>query len=238
MRHLPPQAPTQCIVQCVQKFAKYVVLQVPLLFCLGTASVYADAGDQWTDSCAIGLENTGGRGSNAAAAYCACMSKAAGQFNGNLEALLTVVQAPVEQKTAIYNELNDTNRRIISACAVRVEEAFGVVESKPPAAQEQPKGIWADPQVLDAIRAINFNAAQALVFKASATKYSNDLRAATAKIFREKLDIKRKIKKKQRVLAKRMDGEVMAVLDANQTAAYKTFVKTFSERVKASFGRR
>jgi hypothetical protein len=95
--------------------------------------------------------------------------------------------------------------------------------------------VWADPEVVAAVRAINLNAAQAQVFKAAVTKYSNDRRAATAKIFRDKLDIKRKLKKKQRVLAKRMDEEVIEVLEQNQIAPYNAFVETFNEAIRASF---
>lgn len=226
----------QLCAWCVQRFNSYLAFLMPLLLVIATTApvvASADLDDQWTDSCVAGLKNTGGRGSNAAGAYCACMAKAAGQFSGEPAGLLAVMQAPVSQKTALYNQQNDTNKRIISACAVRVEEAYGVVEKKIAAENDQPIGVWADPQVLDAIRAINLNASQAKVFRASATKYGDDLRAATAKIFRDRLDIKRKLKKKQRVLAKRMDDEIMASLNSEQVSAYQTFSTLLSDKIKA-----
>jgi hypothetical protein len=231
MSYLPPQSSVLFNVECVRKIAKCAVLLMALL--LSPATVSADVDDQWTNSCVAGLETNGGRGSNAAGAYCACMAKAAGQFSGEPAGLLAVMQAPVAQKTALYNKQNNTNKRIISACAVRVEEVYGVVEKKNAAGNDQPIGVWADPQVLDAIRAINLNASQAKIFRASATKYGDDLRAATAKIFRDRLDIKRKMKKKQRVLAKRMDDEIMASLNNEQVSAYQTFTTLLSDKVKA-----
>jgi hypothetical protein len=166
------------------------------------------------------------------------MSQAAVQFNGDLAGLLAVMQAPVAEKMPVYSAQSVTNKRIISACGAMVEEAFGVADTKTAAPQGKAGGVWADPEVVAAVREINLNAAQAQVFKAAVSKYSNDLRAATAKIFRDKLDIKRKLKKKQRVLAKRMDEEVIEVLEPNQISPYNAFVETFNEAVKASFRRR
>ena len=109
--------------------------------------------------------------------------------------------------------------------------------SRPEPSQPDVPYVDTPPEVVEAIRLINLNAAQAKVFKASATTYSNDLRTATAKIFRDKLDIKRKLNKKQRVLAKRMDAQVLEVLNKDQIEAYQAFSKTLDEKVK-SFGRR
>ena len=223
----------------VQKFTKYTLFLMSLPLALATTTlVYADLGEDWSNTCVAGLENTGGRGSNAASAYCGCMAKAAGQFNGEPAGLLAVMQAPVAQKTAVYNTQNIINKRIISVCAAKIEEAFGVTETRTSATgKSQLKGFWADPEVIEAIRLINLEPAQAKVFRAAATEYSIDLRLATAKIFRDKLDIKRKLKKKQRVLAKRMDEKVMAELDSNQIEPYEALRKLLDNKVK-SLGRR
>lgn len=200
--------------------------------------VFADPGEHWTGSCVAGVEAGGGRGSNAAPAYCGCMANAAEQFSGDLTGLLAVMQAPAAEKRAIYDTQSDKNKRIIGACAAKIEETFGAAVKQAPAAEaNQGNGFWGDPEVVEAIRLINLNAAQAKVFKASATIYSNDLRTATTKIFRERLDIKRKLKKKQRVLAKRLDAQVLAVLNKDQIEAYQAFSKTLDEKVK-SFGKR
>jgi hypothetical protein len=239
MSHLSPQLSALSGGYLAKRFSRYTAfVTLLLLFLVTAAPVYAGADNQWTNSCVAGLETNGGRGSNAAAAYCACMSQAAVQFNGDLAGLLAVMQAPVAEKMPVYSAQSVTNKRIISACGAKVEEAFGVADTKTAAPQGKAGGVWADPEVVAAVREINLNAAQAQVFKAAVTKYSNDLRAATAKIFRDKLDIKRKLKKKQRVLAKRMDEEVIEVLEPNQIAPYNAFVETFNEAVRASFRRR
>jgi hypothetical protein len=215
-----------------------VVILTLWLSMTSIGQVFADAGEQWTGSCVVGVEAGGGRGSNAAPAYCDCMANAAEQFSGDLTGLLAVMQAPATEKLAIYNTQSDKNKRIIGACAAKIEESFGAAVKQAPAAESnQGRGFWGDPEVVAAIRLINLNAAQAKVFKASATTYSNDLRTATAKIFRDKLDIKRKLKKKQRVLAKKMDAQVLEVLNKDQIEAYQAFSKTLDEKVK-SFGRR
>ena len=242
MNLVSPQLLTLLVVYCTQKLA-YCWVFLTLLISLFASAVpiaaNADLADQWTDSCIAGLKTNGGRGSNAAGAYCGCMSKAAGQFGGDLAGMLAVMQAPAETKTNVYKAQSDTNKGIISACVARIEEVFGLAEEKVQgAARDQTKGVWGDPKVIEAARKINLNAVQAQVFKASVTQYSDDLKAATAKIFRDKLDIKRKLKKKRRVLAKRRDEEVMAVLEAKQIEPYKAFVEIFNEAVRASFGRR
>ena len=239
MSHLSPQLSALSGGYLGKRFSRYTAfVTLLLLFLVTAAPASAGADDQWTNSCVAGLETNGGRGSNAAAAYCACMSQAAVQFNGDLAGLLAVMQAPVAEKMPVYSAQSVTNKRIISACGAKVEEAFGVADTKTAAPQGKAGGVWADPEVVAAVREINLNAAQAQVFKAAVSKYSNDLRAATAKIFRDKLDIKRKLKKKQRVLAKRMDEEVIEVLEPNQIAPYNAFVETFNEAVRASFRRR
>ena len=239
MSHLSPQLSALSGGYLAKRFSRYTAFVTLLSLFLVTAEpVSAGADDQWTNSCVVGLETNGGRGSNAAAAYCACMSQAAVQFSGDLAGLLAVMRAPVAKKMPVYSAQSVTNKRIISACGAKVEEAFGVADTKTTAPQGKAGGVWADPEVVAAVRAINLNAAQAQVFKAAVTKYSNDRRAATAKIFRDKLDIKRKLKKKQRVLAKRMDEEVIEVLEPNQIAPYNAFVETFNEAVRASFRRR
>ena len=51
------------------KQTKFAALAVALLLGLANgATVYADTGEQWTSACVAGLENNGGRGSNAATA--------------------------------------------------------------------------------------------------------------------------------------------------------------------------
>ena len=239
MSHLSPQLSALSGGYIAIRFSRYTAfVTLLLLFLVTAAPASAGADDQWTNSCVAGLETNGGRGSNAAAAYCACMSQAAVQFNGDLAGLLAVMQAPVAEKMPVYSAQSVTNKRIITACGAKVEEAFGVADTKTAAPQGKAGGVWADPEVVAAVREINLNAAQAQVFKAAVSKYSNDLRAATAKIFRDKLDIKRKLKKKQRVLAKRMDEEVIEVLEPNQIAPYNAFVETFNEALRASFRRR
>lgn len=239
MSHLSTQSSALSDGYLAKRLSRYTAfVTLLLLFLVTAAPASAGADDQWTSSCVAGLETNGGRGSNAAAAYCACMSQAAVQFNGDLAGLLAVMQAPVAEKMPVYSAQSVTNKRIISACGAMVEEAFGVADTKTAAPQGKAGGVWADPEVVAAVREINLSAAQAQVFKAAVSKYSNDLRAATAKIFRDKLDIKRKLKKKQRVLAKRMDEEVIEVLEPNQISPYNAFVETFNEAVKASFRRR
>ena len=200
----------------------------------------ADSADRFTANCVAGLERTGGRGANAAPAYCGCMAKAASEFNGDSAGMLAVMEAPIERKVAIFQSQNDTNKKIISACVTRIEEVYGVASNAPAntAANitsknaNQPQGIWADPDVMQAIQAINLSASQAKVFKASATKFSNDLRIAAEKILRESLDINRKLKKKRRVLVKRMDAQVMAVLKDDQKAQYQAFSVILVDKIK------
>jgi hypothetical protein len=59
------------------------------------------------------------------------------------------------------------------------------------------------------------------------------MQQVTAKILRDKLDIKRKLKKKRRVLAKRMDAEVVAVLLSAQIPAYEAFSKILGKKMQA-----
>ncbi len=196
----------------------------------------ADSDDQFAPACVVGLERTGGRGANAAAAYCGCMAKASGEFNGDSVGMLAVMEAPLESKGVVFGAQNDTNKKIISACVTRIEEVHGVavdkVAKKTAGIQNQPQGIWADSDVIAAIRAINLSASQAKVFKASATKFSNDLRIASEKILRESLDIDRKLKKKRRVLVKRMGVEVVAVLENDQVAHYQAFSNVLAGKIK------
>jgi hypothetical protein len=211
-------------------------------FCISDAllsTVHASADIKWETACVDGLEKTGGLGSNAARPYCGCMLKAATKFNGDTAGLLSVMEATREGKSAAYAQQGNINKQIISACVARVEEVYGAAieaksaEQRSSEEQPQPRGIWADSQVTQAILAINMDSDQAKVFRQAATKYSNNLRTAAAKIFREKLDIKRKLKKKQRVLAKRMDKQVTAVLAERQRPAYEAFSAIFSQRTKA-----
>ena len=215
------------------KLSKFGAFLVAILMTfIATSSAYADA--QWTNACVAGLESTGGRGSNAASAYCGCMVKAANDFDGVLAGLLAVMQAPAGEKTSVYQAQKTKNKGIISACVTRVEEVYGVV--KPTQAEQavpQVRGIWGDPEVAQAIRAIGLGPMQAKVFRESATKFSTDMQQATAKIFRDKLDIKRKLKKKRRVLAKRMDAEVVAVLMSAQIPAYEAFSKILGKKMQA-----
>lgn len=196
----------------------------------------ADSDSQFTERCVAGLDRTGGRGANAAPAYCGCMAKAASEFNGDLAGMLAVMQAPIANKVGTFQSQSDINKKIISACVTRIEEIYGGASTSPvnTASQgaDQPKGIWADAQVMQAIQAINLTTSQAQVFKASATKFSNDLRTASEKILRESLDINRKLKKKRRVLVKRMDAEVMAVLESDQKAQYRAFSATLANKIK------
>ena len=214
-------------------------LHLALAFFIGLYSpltLSADSTDRFTANCVAGLERTGGRGANAASAYCGCMAKAASEFNGDSAGMLAVMEAPINRKVAIFQSQNDTNKKIISACVTRIEEVYGVasnalanITSKN---ANQPQGIWADPDVMQAIQAINLSASQAKVFKASATKFSNDLRIAAEKILRESLDINRKLKKKRRVLVKRLDAQVMAVLKDDQKAQYQAFSAILVDKVK------
>ena len=200
-----------------------------------SVTTLANADDNFLSDCVAGLETTGGRGSNAAGAYCGCMAKASAQFNGDSSGMLAVMQAPIDDKTVIFRAQNDINKNIISSCVTRVEEVFGVAGDlaveKAGGETSQPQGIWADSEVIAAIQAINMKPSQAKVFKASATKFSNDLRAASEKILRESLDINRKIKKKRRVLSKRMDKEVIAILDRDQIAQYRAFSSLLAEKI-------
>jgi hypothetical protein len=162
------------------------------------------------------------------------MVKAANDFDGDLAGLLAVMQAPAGEKTSVYQAQKTKNKGIISACVTRVEEVYGVV--KPAQAEQaapQARGVWGDPEVAQAIRAIGLGPMQAKVFRESATKFSTDMQQATAKIFRDKLDIKRKLKKKRRVLAKRMDAEVVAVLMSAQIPAYEAFSKILGKKMQA-----
>jgi len=218
-------------------------LHLALAFFVGLYSpltLSADSADRFTANCVAGLERTGGRGANAAPAYCGCMAKAASEFNGDSAGMLAVMEAPIERKVAIFQSQNDTDKKIISACVTRIEEMYGVASNAlaNTAANitsknaNQPRGIWADPDVMQAIQAINLSASQAKVFKASATKFSNDLRIAAEKILRESLDINRKLKKKRRVLVKRMDAQVMAVLKDDQKAQYQAFSVILVDKIK------
>ncbi len=196
----------------------------------------ASSGDQFTAACVAGVESTGGRGSNAAAAYCGCMAKAASEFNGDSAGLLAVIEAPLESKVVVFRAQNDISKQIISACVTRVEEVYGIAENVAAKTTSenanQPQGIWADSDVTEAVQAINLSASQAKVFKASATKFSNDFRVAAEKIIRESLDTNRKLKKKQRVLIKRMDAEIMTVLESDQKVRYQDFSKLLANKMK------
>ena len=199
-------------------------------------SLSADSSDQFAARCIAGLELNGGRGANAASAYCGCMAKAASEFNGDSGGMLAVMEAPIERKIAIFQSQNDTNKKIISACVTRVEEVYGAAENvalkTTTENAKQPQGVWADPDVTQAIQAISLSAAQAKMFKASATKFSIDLRVASEKILRESLDINRKLKKKRRVLIKRMDAEVIAVLENSQKSQYQAFSAILMDKIK------
>ena len=217
------------------KQAKFAALAVALLLGLANgATVYADTGDQWTSACVAGLENNGGRGSNAATAYCGCMAKASVQFSGDPAGMLAVMASPMEGKMAAFEAQSVTNKKIISACVMRVEEVYGVAESQGAAATNPPKGIWANPDVIAAILAIDFSASQAKVFKAAATDFSNNLRKATAKILRDDSDTRRRVKKTQRTLLKRLDEKVTTVLGSNQIARYQGFSNILLEKIEES----
>ena len=116
----------------------------------------ADPDDQFAVACVVGLERTGGRGANAAAAYCGCMAKASGEFNGDSAGMLAVMEAPLESKGLVFRAQNDTNKKIISACVARIEEVHGVAAEKgakkTAGMQNQPQGFWADSDVVVAIR--------------------------------------------------------------------------------------
>ena len=217
------------------KQAKFAALAVALLLGLANgATVYADTGDQWTSACVAGLENNGGRGSNAATAYCGCMAKASDQFGGELPGLLAVMASPMVSKMAVFEAQSLTNKKIISTCVKRVEEVFGVITEQSATDIDQPKGIWGDPDVIEAIHSIDFSASQAKVFKSAATDFSNDLRKATARILRDDSDTRRRVKKTQRFLLKRMDEKMFAVLASNQRPRYQTFSQLLLEKIKES----
>lgn len=222
-------------VQSVQKLAK---LCLSLIFLAGAfatnALVYADSTTDWSKACVAGLASSGGRGSSAADAYCRCMSNAADQYEGDSSGLLAVMQAPLEEKVAVYSVQTGVNKQIIGACLQRVEKtAGGLPVEKPAPASVRPRGIWADADVIDAIRSIALNTDQRKVFKTAASEFSDALRTATAKIIRDKLDIKRRLTKKQRVLAKRMDEKVIAVLAEKQVANYEAFRDVFTNKLRS-----
>jgi len=193
----------------------------------------ADADEQWTRACVAGIKATGGRGSNAPIAYCGCMSKASNQFQGDSAGLLAVMRSPVETKMPVFQSQN-VCKKIISACVKGREEAYGVVAERPVTEISEPHGIWANPDVIEVIRSINFNNSQAKVFKSAATDLSNDLRKATAKILRDDSDTRRRVKRTQRKSLKRMDEEVSVVLESIQLARYQVFSALLMEKIKAS----
>ena len=218
-----------------QKLAKFTTLFVAIWVELASgALVYADTDQQWTDACVAGIKATGGRGSNAPTAYCGCIYNAADQFQGDFSGLLAVMQSPLGDKMDTFEAQSVTNKKIISACVQKVEEVYGVVAQAPDKGAGQGKGIWADPEVIEAIRAINFNNSQAMVFNSAATNFSNDLRKATAKILRDDSDTRRRVKRTQRRFLKRMDEEVLVVLERNQVARYQVFSALLLEKIKAS----
>ena len=218
-----------------QKLAKCTIFFVVIWVGLASGTlVYADTDQQWTDACVAGINATGGRGSNAPVAYCGCMSKAAKQFQGDASGLLAVMQSPLRRKMDLYEAQSVTNKKIISACVKRVEEVYGVVAVQVAAETAEPKGIWADPGVIEAIRSINFSSSQAKVFNRAATDFSNDLRKATAKILRDDSDTRRRVKKTQRKLLNRMDKKVSVVLESHQLSRYQVFSALLLEKIRAS----
>ena len=218
-----------------QKLAKCTIFFVVIWVGLASGTlVYAATDQQWTDACVAGIKETGGRGSNAPVAYCGCMSKAANQFQGDASGLLAVMQSPLRRKMDLYEAQSVTNKKIISACVKRVEEVYGVVAVQVAAETAEPKGIWADPEVIEAIRSINFSSSQAKVFKSAATDFSNDLRKATAKILRDDSDTRRRVKKTQRKLLNRMDKKVSVVLESHQLSRYQVFSALLLEKIRAS----
>ena len=218
-----------------QKLAKFTTFFIAIWFGLMSwALVYADTDQQWTDACVAGIKATGGRGSNAPTAYCGCLYNAADQFRGDFSGLLAVMQSPLGDKMDAFEAQSVTNKQIISACVQKVEEVYGVVAQVPNKGADQDQGIWADPEVIEAIRAINFSNSQATVFNSAATDFSNDLRKATAKILRDDSDTRRRVKRAQRKFIKRMDAEVLVVLESNQIARYQAFSALLLEKIKAS----
>ncbi len=218
----------------VTRFAAVIVAMFVGLASAVPVYADADADESWTDACVAGIQATGGRGSNAPLAYCGCMSKASNQFQGDSSGLLAVMRSPVETKMTEFESQSITNKKIISACVKRVEEVYGVVAEQSATGAGQPKGIWADPDVIEAIRSIDFNARQAKVFKSAATDFSNDLRKATAKILRDDSDTRRRVKKAQRILFKRMNEKMSAVLQGNQLKQYQVFSDVLLEKIRES----
>ena len=218
-----------------QKLAKFTTFFVAIWVGLAPgALVHADTDLQWTDACVAGIKATGGRGSNAPVAYCACMSKAAKQFQGDASGLLAVMRSPVATKMTAFQSQKETNKKIISACVRRIEEVYGLVAKRSATEARVPSGIWADRGVIEAIRSINFSSSQAKVFKRAATDLSNDLRKATAKILRDDSDTRRRVKKTQRKLLNRMDKKVSVVLESNQLSRYQVFSALLLEKIRAS----
>ena len=113
-----------------------------------------------------------------------------------------------------------------------MEEAYGIVAERPVTETSEPRGIWANPDVINAIRFINFNNCQAKVFKSAATDFSNDLRKATAKILRDDSDTRRRVKRTQRKSLKRMDEEVSVALESIYLAHYQVFSALPMEKIR------
>ena len=222
-----------CGSQMVRVLAKCFAVVLTLWVATFTQA-HADADAHWQAECIAGVEGNGGRGSNAANAYCGCMAKTSVQFSGDPAGMLAVMASPMEGKMAAFEAQSVTNKKIISACVMRVEEVYGVAESQGAAATNPPKGIWANPDVIAAILAIDFSASQAKVFKAAATDFSNNLRKATAKILRDDSDTRRRVKKTQRTLLKRLDEKVTTVLGSNQIARYQGFSNILLEKIEES----
>ncbi|MCZ6641537.1 MAG: hypothetical protein O7F71_08175 [Gammaproteobacteria bacterium] len=100
------------------------------------------------------------------------------------------------------------------------------VETKPDA--EAPRriggGPWGDPDVLEAAAAVNMTPEQLAEFRVAVGSFVDDLMRETLRLVkRQEPDIPRKLKRKRRKLAGKMDETMSQVLDEDQYPRYEEY---------------